>query len=199
MVVVDHRAQVPGRLLGKRIRLQQARHRLGAREQPFAEAQEPGLAARVAERGEPHLPIQPRHVRRHEFRTAPHIARLPAELVGFPLAAILAAFDRDLRPSRGHDREQPIRVHHPKRRLQPVERGERLEPVDAVAKRAEERHQARREQRAGEDRLGDSRAPRREIVAPALATQPRREKSIVDQHQAERDRQQVEDAVVAGE
>src|SRR2546430_5281534 len=51
---------------------------------------QPCLGPRRVERGEPHLPVEPRLMRRHESRAARHVARLPAELVLPPVHAVPA-------------------------------------------------------------------------------------------------------------
>src|SRR5262249_38316456 len=91
VVVVQGGAQEPGRTSGKRILREQGRHRRRSLEQPGTEGEKPPVLLVRAEGREPHLPVEPRLVRRHEARTAAEVSRLPAELVGLPGFAVVAA------------------------------------------------------------------------------------------------------------
>src|SRR5215831_15983121 len=68
-VVVDGGAQIPGRRLWEGVLLEQSQNGRGAFEEAQAEGEEPGLRSRIPERGEPHLPVEPRLVGSDESRT----------------------------------------------------------------------------------------------------------------------------------
>src|SRR5262245_41496454 len=68
-----------------------------------------------AERGEPHLPIQPRLMRGNDSRRARHIARLPFELIRMPFAAIVTALNDDLRTFSCHHRKEAVTVDESER------------------------------------------------------------------------------------
>ena len=117
--------------------------------------QEPRHLPEIPQRREPHQPVEPRHVGRHEARPARHVARLPAELVGAPLGPIVAALDHDLEPPRGHVGEEAVAVHHPERPDEAEDRGRGPHPGLRHAQGLEQRHQAQHHQR------DDHPAPRR--------------------------------------
>src|SRR5439155_361637 len=83
---------------------------------PTRQGRKPAPRALRVQRGEPHLPVEPRHVRLREPRAAGEGARLPTELVFLPGHAVPAAFDHDLRPLGRHHPEQPVAVDRAQRR-----------------------------------------------------------------------------------
>src|SRR6266550_4275156 len=115
-VPVVHEPHVARRRARKRV-LAQQRENFGC---PFEQAPEqrhqPVPRALGVERREPHLPIQPRHVWRHERRVAGRIAGLPAKPILAPAHRVGAALDHNLEALRGHHAEQSVPVHRPQRR-----------------------------------------------------------------------------------
>ena len=89
-----------------------------------------GCERQSRERSEPHLPVEPRHVRRGEAGPSAHVARLPAEVVRHPRHAVPAPFDDDLRPLGRHHREEAVRVHALEGRDAVTQRLERPEDGD---------------------------------------------------------------------
>ena len=69
----------------------QRQHFRRALQQAHAEVDEPGIGARVAERGKPHLPIESRLMRRDERRSAIERAGFRTKRIFLPLDAIVAA------------------------------------------------------------------------------------------------------------
>ena len=70
-----------------------------ALEEAFFEPEEPRRGAAIpCEGGEPHLPVEPGHVRRCEPRATVELAGLPAESVRLPVHAVVAPLDGDLGP-----------------------------------------------------------------------------------------------------
>ena len=61
-----------------------------------------------AQRGEPHLPVEPRQVERGEPRPPVGLAGLPAEAVRPPGPSVVAPLDDDLGPPRGHHGEEAV-------------------------------------------------------------------------------------------
>ena len=78
-----------GRTIGKRVGIEQREHRRAALEQPEHEVLKPRVRLRLAERGEPHLPVESRLVRNVPERRAGQLARLVGEAIlgpGWPSA-----------------------------------------------------------------------------------------------------------------
>src|SRR4029077_7664403 len=111
---------VAGRLIRKRIVAEQREHRGRPLQDVPHQGLEPVPRPSRVEARDPHLPVEPRHVRGHERRSPAHVARLPAEAVFLPLRAVAAALDNDLGPLRRHDAEQPV----------PVDRAQRLDGAE---------------------------------------------------------------------
>src|SRR5438552_16645179 len=86
---------------------------------------EPGYAVVIAQRRKPHLPVEPRLVRRDEPRAPPHFVWFPLELVRLPGDAVVASLDDDFRPLGRHDGKQTVAVDQMKR----------FEPSDAPLER----------------------------------------------------------------
>src|SRR2546429_3971523 len=84
-VLVVDQPNVTGRPARKRVLVEQVKHLGRPLEQVPQQGHEPVPGALRIERRKPHLPIEPRHVRRYEGRTARRIARLPAELILTPV------------------------------------------------------------------------------------------------------------------
>src|SRR5882762_11297079 len=83
-VAVISEPHVAGRGARKGVLAQQGEHLGGPLEQALEQRDEPVSGALRVERREPHLPVEPRHVRRYERRAAGRIARLPAEPILAP-------------------------------------------------------------------------------------------------------------------
>src|SRR6266571_4714509 len=115
-VAVVGEPQIARRAIGERILTQQREHVRRSREEMTRQGREPAPRAFRVQRGEPHLPIEPRHVRLREPRAAGEGARLPTELVFLPGHPVPAAFDHDLRPLGRHHPEQPVAVDRAQRR-----------------------------------------------------------------------------------
>ena len=78
-------SNVPRRPAGERVVAEQGQDRRRAFEQPLLEPEEPGLGTAVsAQRGEPHLPVEPGQVEGREPRPPVELAGLPAEAVRPP-------------------------------------------------------------------------------------------------------------------
>ena len=132
-VIVHQCANEPGRGVGKRIVLQESNHVRRTAQQPLAEAQEPRVAAVILERREPHLPVQPRLMRRHKRRRAKHVAGFVPKLIRAPVRAIDAAFDDDLGPRGRHDGEQSVAVDAAQRTRQGEQASEWRRPGEKPA------------------------------------------------------------------
>src|SRR2546430_13603309 len=63
----------------------------------------------------PHLPIEPRLMRRAPARRTFNVARFPFEFVGQPFNTFRAAFEHDLAAVLCHHPKQPIAIHDSKR------------------------------------------------------------------------------------
>src|SRR6476646_7291061 len=74
-VLPEPRPHETRRNAGKRIAREEREHGRRALEQLLEKTREPGVLLEGAERREPHLPVEPRLVRRHERRTAEEVAR----------------------------------------------------------------------------------------------------------------------------
>src|SRR5262249_7619327 len=110
VITIENRTQEAGRPLRKRGRREQADDRRRSLEQPPAKTLKPrGLIVR-AERGEPHLPIEPRLVWCNPGGSTSQIARFVFELVRQPIGSVVGPFDDDFRPRGGHHRKESVAV-----------------------------------------------------------------------------------------
>ena len=96
MVLINDGADVFGRRVGERVVLKQREHFRRALQQAHAEIDEPRVFAISAQGREPHLPIQPRLVRRDEARTPLQVPRFVIEFIRQPGLTVVAPFDNDL-------------------------------------------------------------------------------------------------------
>ena len=97
MVIINDGANVTGRCIGERVVLEQAQYIWRTLQKAEAEIDEPGVVAVIAERGEPHLPVQARLVRSDEFWPPFEVAGLVFEFVFDPCDAVIAALDDNFR------------------------------------------------------------------------------------------------------
>ena len=100
----------------KRVLAQQREHLGQSLEQPLLEPEEPRLRPAVAgQRGEPHLPVEPGHVRRREPRPAVRLAGFQRKRYGFQLTPSSLPSTMISGPLGGHHREQAVSVGAPQR------------------------------------------------------------------------------------
>src|SRR5579883_305984 len=92
-IVIQATAQVARWLVGKWIVCEQRAHGGRSLEQPLLKAQEPTVVSTLAERREPHLPIESRLVRLDELRLPVDRSRLPFEEIFAPLLSVLASLE----------------------------------------------------------------------------------------------------------
>src|SRR5207245_3520689 len=95
-VAVVGKPHVTGRRFREGVLRQQRHHLRAPLQQPADEGEEPVPRAVGGERREPHLPVEPGLVGRHEPRPPGHVARLPAKAVFAPCHAVATALDHDL-------------------------------------------------------------------------------------------------------
>src|SRR6202453_3086461 len=124
-VLVKLGAHMGRRLVGKSILFQESGHRRFVIQEALEKAREPRPSLRVVERGEPHLPVEPRLMRDVPWRTAHDIAGLVAEFVFAPLHAVIGPLDDDFIAGRGHDRKQAVRAHDVERLEKVIDRQRR--------------------------------------------------------------------------
>src|SRR5215469_3113116 len=193
---------VPWWLTRKWVVRQQSAYVLGSLQKPDNEPSKPGIFFRRCQRGEPHLPVEPRLVRCTPAGGAHYVPRLPFELVREPINPIGAAFEHNLSPVLCHYAEESVAVHYPKRFETTVNRGERARPACVRPERSEDKPRVDRQ--CNNDRSDRSVA----VVATALcrrgwnvmpegALMQRGERRIINQQQTQRDRQQIEKAIIA--
>src|ERR1039458_8070093 len=168
-VVVNHRANIARRGIGEWIAFDQPQHWARALQEAYAEVHHPGILPIGAQRGEPHLPIQSRLMRRNEPGPARDVARLVFELVLPPGDAILAALNDNLRARGGHYREQAVAVEAPERFQPPVNRDQWPRPRDVQAEHHREL-QERRDDRDSRERHGELYRPLPDGRASVLAS-----------------------------
>ena len=89
---------VPRRGVRKGICFHQAKNRGRTLKQPGQKIHEPWFSFDVIQSGKPHLPIQPRLMRKIPQRRTPYVARFVFKRVFVPVKAIIRALDNDLRP-----------------------------------------------------------------------------------------------------
>ncbi len=134
-IAIKSRADEPRRGLRKRISGQESRDLRFSLEQTNHELNEPGIFSGRSERGEPHLPVEPRLVRRAPTRRTHYISRFPFEFVRQPLDPIGAAFDHNFAAILRHHAKKAVPVHDPKRSQFSVNKSERTWPLGIRLKR----------------------------------------------------------------
>jgi hypothetical protein len=97
MVIVNDGANVTGRGIGEGVAFEQTQDVRRTLQKTDAEIDEPGVVAVIAQRSEPHLPIQARLMGGDEFWASIGIAGLVFEFVFQPRDAVVAAFDDNFR------------------------------------------------------------------------------------------------------
>src|SRR5271166_6656042 len=75
-VIVKNRPYISGSAPPKRVRLQQPPYFRRTFEQFYRETHEPRIFPIIAQRREPHLPVEAGLIRGHPPRRAPHVAHL---------------------------------------------------------------------------------------------------------------------------
>src|SRR5262249_48871085 len=151
------------------------------------------------ERGKPHLPVEPWHVRRHEPRPSQDIASLPLELLFLPGGAVVADLDHDLRSRCRHHAKETVAVDGVERRDRCQNRS-RPTPVKQTPDLTcsvhfpKNGHHAQHGNTGGDDVYAE--APERRPVGTALepwfearraSRQEPTERSIVEQREVEND------------
>src|SRR4051812_11067432 len=91
-IFVKPGADVARRVVRKRILGEKIGDLRSVLEQTFQKTDERSVVPVIAERGEPHLPIEPRLVRRVPTRRPLQRAWLPLEFVRAPFGSVRAAF-----------------------------------------------------------------------------------------------------------
>src|SRR6266704_3854440 len=127
-VAVKSCANVTWRILRKRIpfkkrcdlrfAVQQGNHRLN----------KPRVLSIRPERGEPHLPVEPRLMRCTPTRRAVYAARLPFELVRLPINSVGAALDHNLAPVFRHHAKKTVAVYDSERFRSRINGSEQARP-----------------------------------------------------------------------
>src|SRR5205823_1627384 len=74
----------------------------------------PWILSVRAERGEPHLPIEPWLMRRTPAWRPIQVARFPFEFVRFPINSIGAPFDHNFAPIFRHHAKETVAIHNSK-------------------------------------------------------------------------------------
>src|SRR5262249_29456997 len=110
VVVVKHGAEVSWRLIGERIALDKRKDLGCTFRQPGKKTAEPRALSVVPQGGEPHLPVQSRHVQSGEPGPPADFAGLPAEFVRQPDLAIVTPFHHDFVALRRHYGKKPVIV-----------------------------------------------------------------------------------------
>ena len=130
VILVQHCSDVAGRFLRKRISVKQREDIWRTFKEADEEIEEPFVLPIGTERGKPHLPIEPRLMRRDETWAIVNIAGLPAEGIGPPDLSFVAAFDDDLIPFRGHHAKKPVGIETAERPEKALEGERPLESQD---------------------------------------------------------------------
>ena len=138
------------RPFGERIIFQQREHIGRALKQAEAEVHEPRVLPVVAQRGEPHLPVQSRLVRLDEAGTTLRVAGFPFEFVRQPGDAVIAALDDDFVARPGHHAEQTVGVQRSEWPDGPRQLHDRLWPGKVDAKVEQHFHSRDQHDESGE-------------------------------------------------
>src|SRR5678816_2705249 len=112
MIIINHCADESRRRVRERIFVQEREDIGRAFQQLDAKLYEPGIVPVTAQRSEPHLPVEPGLVRRHETWPAFEIAGLIFEAVIEPFLTVRTSLNHDLRPGNSHYGEEPIAVSY---------------------------------------------------------------------------------------
>src|SRR5439155_22193523 len=97
-IAIKGRANVARRSLRKWISFKKRCDFCFAMQQRNHRLNKPRILSIRPERGEPHLPVEPRLMRRAPARRAHYVALLPFKLVRLPIDSVGAAFDHHLAP-----------------------------------------------------------------------------------------------------
>src|SRR5205823_5748743 len=117
-IAIQHRAYVSRPAPLERIAFEKPQDLAIGFEQPDTQILKPRVIIESAQRGKPHLPVEPGLMRSDPWRPAVDVASLVLEFVLDPRSAILRSFENDFRPGRRHDGKEAIRIHAAKRRNQ---------------------------------------------------------------------------------
>ena len=203
-IAIKSGADEPRRGLRKRILGQESRDLRLSLKQTNHEPDEPGIFLGRSERGEPHLPVEPRLMRRAPTGRTHYISRFPFEFVRQPIDPISAAFDYNFAAILRHHAKKAVPVHDPKWFQVSVDKSERARPWRVRLKRGENEPRIYRQ---GEEDHRD-RAIRRQLpcaimtIVAAVADRGGHpspaNRCVIDQQQAKRNRKEIEKAVIAG-
>ena len=128
-IAIKGRANVARRSLRKRISFEQRNDFQFAVQQANDCLNKPRILSIRPERGKPHLPIEPRLMRRAPARRAHYVARLPFKFVRLPIKSVSARFDHNLAPIFGHHAKKTVTVYNSKRLRSSVSGSEQARPL----------------------------------------------------------------------
>src|SRR5437764_6000593 len=120
---------------------------------------------------EPHLPIQPRLMRRTPARRAHYVTRFPFEFVRPPIDSVGAAFDHNLAPISGHHAKKTVTVYDSERFRPRVNRSEQARPFRFRFEGAVNQPRIKRQSENNDD---DRDVDRQSIHEPGAAVYDRR-------------------------
>src|ERR1051325_6756402 len=113
VVQVQPGSHILRRTSRKWIESQQSKHARLPVQQPCQKMLKPRILLITPQSQKPHLPVEPRLVRRDYRRGAQRISGLIRELVRQPILAVVRALHHDFGPGCRHIREQTVRIHDP--------------------------------------------------------------------------------------
>src|SRR2546430_6187499 len=114
-IAIKSCANVARRSLRKRISFKKRCDFSFAMQQRNHRLNKPRILSIRPQRGEPHLPVEPRLMRRAPARRAHHVTGLPFEFVRLPIKSVSARFDHNLAPIFGHHAKKTVTVYNSKR------------------------------------------------------------------------------------
>ena len=199
-VSIESSPDVSRRFLRKRIARKESRHVRFAFEQPNFEVVDPRVFSRRSQRGEPHLPIEPRLMRRAPARRTHHIAWFPFEFVRQPIDPVRAAFDHDLFTIFRHYAEKPVAVRDPKWFNSFVNECERARPFRFRFECDEDEPPIQRQHHNDHrDRKQHRQSPCKTPARDRGHNSRPAKRCVVNQQQAKCDREQIEETIIARE
>ena len=128
-IAIKGRANVARRSLRKRISFKKRCDFCFAMQQRNHRLNKPRILSIRPERGEPHLPVEPRLMRRAPARRAHHVTGLPFKFVRLPIKSVSARFDHNLAPIFGHHAKKTVTVYNSKRLRSSVSGSEQARPL----------------------------------------------------------------------
>src|SRR6266496_4713233 len=210
-IAIKHRADVVGRLIRERVMRKQSGYIPRSLQQPDDQSNQPWILLGSLQSGKPHLPIKSWLVRRAPTRGAFHVTRFPFEFIRRPINAIGAAFDHYLATVLGHHAKESVAIYDskcfqlfvelrqpPRRSALRLERAENEPGVDW--KRDNNYCNCRVRCPSSRYRFRIRRAELlRRRAGGSSSLHASTDCRVIDQQEAQRDRQQIEEAIVAGE